>query len=160
MRIICCIYKLFVRPLKAFTYRPSVILVRVKLQIHFAQILYGALAQDSRILGFDHLKWTCAGTFERLLARGDRECEQQFSKKKSQMLALMGGRVKLRFDWYIGECIFGCFREFQSKAVDWIALKSSFTLQGKAKALPWTGTASCKNLSFIAFLRTVLEATA
>ena len=46
-----------------------------------------------------------------------------------------------------------------SKAVDWIALKSSFTLRGKAKALPWM-TASGKNLSFIVFLRTVLEATA
>ena len=55
-----------------------------------------------------------------------------------------------------GGCIFGCFGEFQSKAVDWIALKSSFTLQGKSKPLPWTA-ASCKNLSFIAFLRTVLE---
>ena len=91
MRIICCIYKLFVRPLKASTYRPSVIHVLVKLQTHFAQILYGAFAQDSRILGFDHLKWTCAGTFERLLARGDRECEQQFSKKKVKCLRWWGG---------------------------------------------------------------------
>ena len=155
MQIICCIYKLFVRPLKAFL-PPPLIHVRVKLQIHFAQKLCGALAQDSRILGFDHLKWTFDGTFERALAR---EGIWTIVFKKSQMLALIGGgggRVKLRFDWYIGGCIFGCFREFQSKAVDWIALKSSFTLQGKSKALPWTA-ASCKNLSFIAFLRTVLE---
>ena len=48
--------------------RPSLIHVRVKLQIHFAQ--------DSRILGSDHLIWTCDGTFERLLARGDRDFEQ------------------------------------------------------------------------------------
>ena len=56
--------------------RPSLIHVRVKLQIHFAQKLCGALAQDSRILGSDHLRWTCDGTFERLLARGDRDFEQ------------------------------------------------------------------------------------
>ena len=74
MRIICCIYKLFVRPLKAFATVP--LCVRVKLQIHFAQILCGVVAPDSRILGFDHLKWTCDGTFEGLLARGDREFKQ------------------------------------------------------------------------------------
>ena len=70
----------------------------MKLQIHFAQILCGTLARDSRILGFDHLKWTCDGTFERLLARGDIACAQ-----KSQMLALIGGGgrggvLKLRFN--------------------------------------------------------------
>ena len=75
MQIICCIYKLFVRPLRAFL-PPPLIHVRVKLQIHFAQKLCGALAQDARILGFDHLKWTCDGTFKRLLARGNKEFEQ------------------------------------------------------------------------------------
>ena len=79
MRIICCIKKVpksFCSTTEGVCYRPSLIHVRVKLQIRFAQKLCGALAQDPRILGFDHLKWTCDGTFERLLSRGDRKCEQ------------------------------------------------------------------------------------
>ena len=159
MRIICCIYKLFVRPLKAFTYRPSVIHVRVKLQIHFAQILYGALAQDSRILGFDHLKWTCAGTFERLLARGDRECEQQFSKKKKSNACVDGGGG---WSFDLTDTLGNAYSDVSgnSKAKQLTGSRWRAVLPCKEKRRHCHGLGLRHVRTFIAFLRTVLEATA
>ena len=86
MRIICCIYKDFVRQLKAFL--PS----------------FCHLCACEMSPGWGHLiTWMdpCVGHLNGILARVGGYLNNNFQKKSNARAVPRGGMLKLRFDWYI-----------------------------------------------------------